>query len=110
MIIREPVLYAGANVSLTCNISLKTGVDSNVSVDVEWYMGNKSLTSTTRRVTAFPTIGLVPSITSRLELTPLTDKDEGNFTCKAQAHSSDAFVRDSAETEATTSISVMQRC
>ena len=108
----EKVLYAGTNVSLICSVSLAAAVDSDVSVDIKWHMENRPgpLTNSTKRIIVSPTFASTPSFISRLMLTPLTDKDQGNFTCKANTNSNDEFIIDGSESEMSIPISVMQRC
>ncbi len=103
------VHYAGTNVSLICNVSLAAAVDSNVSVNIKWHMGNRPLTNSTKGVVVSPTVATRPSFISRLTLTPLTDKDQGNFTCKATTDSNENYIIDGSESEMSISISVLQR-
>ena len=106
----EGVLYAGTNLSLICNVSLDDSVDSDVSVDVKWYMESRQLNNTIERFIISPTINTTTSFISNLTLTPLTDEEQGNFTCKAQTHSNNNFIVDGSENRITISISVLQRC
>lgn len=106
----EEVLYAGTNVSLICNVSLSAAVDSDVSVDIKWYMENISLTNSTKRVIVSPTIATIPLFISKLTLTPLTDEDQGNFTCKANTNSDDKLFIEDSGSEMSIPIFVMQRC
>ena len=104
------VLYAGTNLSLICNISLDYSVDSDVSVDVKWYMESRQLSNTMERFIVLPTINITTSFISNLTLTPLTDEEQGNFTCKARICSNNDFIVDGSENEMTIPISVSQRC
>ena len=105
------VLYAGTNISLICNISLDDSVDSDMSVDVKWYMGSGQLNNDTmERFIVSRTINTTTSFIGNLTLTPLTDEEQGNFTCKAQIRSNNDFIIDGSENEMTIPISVSQRC
>ena len=105
----KEVLYAGTNVSLICSISLDSAVDSDVSPVVKWYMGSRQLTNTTKLVIS-PTINSTSSFISNLTLTPLTDEDQGNFTCKAQVQSSNNnYVINSEEVRMSIFLPVTQR-
>ena len=106
----EEVLYAGTNVSLICSVSLAAAVDSDVSVDIKWYMENTSLTNSTKRAIVSPTVATTPLFISKLMLTPLTDEDQGNFTCEAQTNSNNKFIIDGSESEMSIPIFIMQRC
>lgn len=106
----DEVLYAGTNVSLICNVSLDADVDSDVSVDIKWYMENRSLINSTKRVILSPTIATTPPFISRLMLIPLTDEDQGNFICKANTNSDDKLLIKDSESEMSIPISVVQRC
>ena len=106
----DTVLYAGTNVSLICNVSLDAAVDSNISVDIKWHNMEDGLLTNDTRVIVSPTVDATLSFISRLILTPLTDEDQGNFTCKTQIHSSDYFIKDGSENEKSISIFVLQRC
>ena len=94
------VLYAGTNVSLTCNVSLDAAVDTDISVNIKWYKGEMQLMSI---------VATTPPFVGSHTLTPLTDKDQGRFTCKAQTHSDDTFVVGGSENEMSISINVSQR-
>ena len=106
----DTILYAGTNVSLICNVSLDAAVDSNVSVDIEWHNMEDGLLTNDTRVIASPTVDTTLSFISRLTLTPLTDEDQGDFTCKTHIHSSDHFIKGRSEKEMSISIFVSQRC
>ena len=107
----EKVLYAGTNVSLIYSVSLAAAIDSDVSVDIKWYnMENTSLINSTKRAIVSPTVATTPLFISKLMLTPLTDKDQGNFTCKAQTNSNNKFIIDGSESEISIPIFIMQRC
>lgn len=94
------VLYAGTNVSLNCEVSLDAAVDTNISVDIKWYKGGMQLMSI---------VATTPPFVDSLALTPLTDKDQGSFICKAQTHSNDTFVVGGSKNEMLISINVSQR-
>ena len=106
----EEVLYAGTNVSLICSVSLAAAVDSNESVDIKWYMENTSLTNSTKRAIVSPTVATTLLFISKLMLTPLTDEDQGNFTCKAKTNSNNKFIIDGSESEMSIPIFIVQRC
>ena len=106
----EEVLYAGTNISLICSVSLAAAVDSDVSVDIKWYLENRSLTNSTKRVIVSSPVATIPFFISKLMLTPLTDEDQGNFTCKANTNSNDKLFIEDSESEISIPISVVQRC
>ena len=104
-------LYAGTTVSVTCKIILNTTVNRNVSLNVTWLRENTQLFDGTNRVMISPTFGTIPSFTSILTLSPLSDIDNTSFTCKASAYSSDnlKFIKPSSIGEYSVSIPVVLR-
>ena len=72
-------LYAGTNVTLTCNIVLNDQVDSLVIVDVTWSGPGEEITNDTLS-------GIAESSSpfqSMLTFAPLNSDDAGNYTCEA---------------------------
>jgi hypothetical protein len=103
-------VYAGTNLSVTCDISIDAAVDSDISVNVSWLNGSAPLSDETERVSVFPLAGTKPSFTSALLIHPLIDVDNtSNFNCQASIDSDSEFIEQSNTGEGSIHIPVQQR-
>ena len=71
-------LYVGSRLTLTCNVTLDPNVDSNETVTTSW-SGPNNNSGDRHLVTA--TSGSGSTYTSSLRISPLTDQDNGTYTC-----------------------------
>ena len=71
-------LYAGSNLTLTCTVTLDPNVDSDETIITSW-SGPNNITGERHLVTA--TSGSGSTYTSNLRISPLTDQDNGTYTC-----------------------------
>ena len=71
-------LYAGSNLTLTCDVTLDPNVDNDETVTISW-SGPNNITGERYLVSA--TSGSGSTYTSSLRISPLTDQDNGIYTC-----------------------------
>ena len=103
-------MYAGTNISVICDVSINTAVNSDVSVNVTWFNGSAPISTETERVSVLPLAGTKPSFSSDLLIHPLIDVDNtSNFSCQASIHSDSAFIEQSNVGEGSIHIPVQQR-
>ena len=103
-------MYAGTNLSVICDVSINTAVDSDISVNVTWFNGSAPISIETERVSVLPLAGTKPSFSSDLLIHPLIDVDNtSNFSCQASIHSDSAFIEQSNVGEGSIHIPVQQR-
>ena len=108
--IPNTTLYAGTNVSVTCNITVGDEVDSSVFANVSWFRGGMQLPTDTSRATISHTFGTTQMFTSTLILAPLSDKDNGaSYTCEAWLYSQNTLIKDSRVSKMNISIPVSVR-
>ena len=103
-------VYAGTSLSVICDISINTAVDSDISVNVTWFNGSAPISNETERVSVLPLNGSKPSFTSDLLIHRLIDLDSTfNFSCQASVHSDSEFIERSNTGEGSIHIPVQQR-
>ena len=103
-------VYAGTNLSVICDISINTAIDSDISVNITWFNGSAPISTETERVSVLPLDGSKPSFSSDLLIHPLIDVDDtSNFSCQASVHSDSTFIEQSNVGEGSIHISVQQR-
>ena len=71
-------LYVGSSFSLTCTVTLDPNVDNMETVTTTW-SGPSNITGERYLVSA--TSGSGSTYTSSLRISPLTDQDNGTYTC-----------------------------
>ena len=72
-------LYVGTSLNLTCTVTLDPNVNNNESVSIEW-SGLQSIPQNRYSVTG-ASEGSGTSYTGTLTISPLTDQDDGLYTC-----------------------------
>ena len=66
-------LYAGTTLSLTCNYTLSTSVDTAVLIAVTWVVDGAAVDSSP---------GQISIVGATLSFSPLATSDTGNYTCE----------------------------
>ena len=74
-------LYVGSSLTLTCTVTLDPNVDNNETVTTTW-SGPSNITGERHLVSATSSSGIRQyTYTSSLRISPLTDQDNGIYTC-----------------------------
>ena len=94
-------LYEGTRQTLNCSVTLTDSVDTEVTVEVDWYLEDLLLTST-ERVQIFA----VSSTFSTLTFNPLNMFDAGRYSCGATADSVSPYITASMEGRVSETIAV----
>ena len=94
-------LYEGTRQTLNCSVTLTDSVDTEVTVEVEWYLEDLLLTSTER-----VEISAVSGAFSTLTFNPLNMFDAGLCSCGATASSISPYITASMEGRVTKMIAV----
>lgn len=107
----EMFFFAGTNLSVTCNITLGTEVNSdNITVNVSWFSWNSVLSNDTERIFISSLSGKKQSFTNNLLIYPLSDLENATeFKCQASASSDSMFIGKSGIGEISASILVHQK-
>ena len=71
-------LYAGIGLTLTCTVTLDPNVDDGEMVKVEW-SGLQDIPE--KRYSVSGTNGSGSTYTDSLNISPLSDQDDGTYTC-----------------------------
>ena len=75
---RTAPLYTGGSLTLTCSVILDRNVDNGMRVVIEW-SGPRDISGD--RYSTIVTNGSGTTYTSSLTIRPLTDLDDGTYTC-----------------------------
>ena len=94
-------LYEGTRQTLNCSATPNDSVDTDVTVEMDWYLEDSLLTSTER-----VEISAVSGIFSTLTFTPLIMSDAGRYFCGATANSTSPYITASMEGRVTETIAV----
>ena len=75
---RTAPLYTGGSLTLTCNVMFNHNLDNDVRVVIEW-SGPRDISG--ERYLTIPASGSSTTSTGSLTIRPLTDLDDGTYTC-----------------------------